>query len=74
MSCRRGDSNKYTKRMIHKKMFKSIGYSCFRRVHIKFLYNSKFDLTAKFLVTNSVVIMRVLCSKEFAPRRANSFL
>ena len=54
-------SNKYTKRMIHKKMFKSIQYSCFRRVHIKVLYNSKFDLTAKSLVTNSVVITRVHC-------------
>ena len=28
---------------------------------IKFLYNSKFDLTAKSLVTNTVVITRVLC-------------
>ena len=58
---RQGDSNKYTKRMIHKKLFKSIRYLRFRRVHIKFLYNSKFDLTAKSLVTNSVVITRVLC-------------
>ena len=55
------DSNKYTKQMIHKKRFKSIFYSCFRRIHIKFLYNSKFDLTAKSLVTNTVVITRVLC-------------
>ena len=31
--------------------------------HIKFLYNSKFDFTAKSLVTNTVVIMRVLCTK-----------
>ena len=31
-------------------------------VHIKFLYNSKFDLTAKSLITNSVVITRVLCT------------
>ena len=54
---RRGDSNKYTKCMIHKKKrFKSIRYSCFRRVHIKFLYNSKFNLTAKSLVTNSIII------------------
>ena len=61
-SPRRGDSNKYTKRMIHKKkLFKSIRYSCFRRVHIKFLYNSKFDLTAKSLLINTVVITRVLC-------------
>ena len=46
-SPRRGDSNKYTKRMIHKKLCKSIRYSCLRRIHIKFLYTSKFDLTAK---------------------------
>ena len=60
-SPQRGDSNKYTKRMIHKKLFKSIRYSCFRQVHIKVLYSSKFDLTAKSLVTNTVVITRVLC-------------
>ena len=47
----RGDSNKYTKRMSHKKLlFKSIRYSCLRAVHNKFLYNSKFDLTAISLV------------------------
>ena len=57
-SPRRGDSNKYTKRMIHKKLFKSIRYSCFRRVHIKFLYNSKFDFTAKSLVTGSAAAGR----------------
>ena len=44
-----------------KELSKNIRYSCFRRVHIKFLYNSKFDLTAKSLVTNTVVITRVLC-------------
>ena len=44
-----------------KGLFKSIRYSCFRRVQIKFLYNSKFDITAKPLVTNSIVITRVLC-------------
>ena len=33
-----------------------------RGVHIKILYNSKFDLTAKSLVTNTVVIRRVLCN------------
>ena len=43
-------------------MFKSIRYTYFRQVHGKFLYNSKFDLTAKSLVTNSVVIMRVHCN------------
>ena len=67
----RGNSNKYIKRMIHKKMFKSICYSCFRRVHIKFLYNSKFDLTVKFLVTNSVVITRVVCFR-FNPFRLDA--
>ena len=41
-----GDSNKYTKRKSHKKLFKSIRYSYFREVHIKFLYNSKFDFIA----------------------------
>ena len=28
---------------------------------IKFVYNSKFEFTAKSLVTNTVVIARVLC-------------
>ena len=46
-SPRRGDSNKYIKRVIKKNLFKSIHYSCFRRVHIKFFYNSKFDLRSK---------------------------
>ena len=45
-----------------KKMFKSIRYTCFRWVHIKFLYNSKFYFIAKCLVTNTVVITRVLCN------------
>ena len=63
-SPRRGDFNRYTKCMIHEKLFKSIRYSRLRRVHIKVLYNSKFDLTAKYLVTNSVVITRVLCSSK----------
>ena len=55
--------NKYTKRMICEKktLFKSTRYSCFRRIPIKFLYNSEFDFTAKPLVTNIVVITRVLC-------------
>ena len=60
-SPRQGHSNKYTKSMICKKLFKRIRYSCVRGVNIKFLYNSKFDFTAKSLVTNAVVIMRVLC-------------
>ena len=62
-SPRRGDSNKYTKRM------KNTRYSCLRRVHIKFLYNCKFDFTAKFLVTNTVVITRVLYTNERARPR-----
>ena len=53
----------YTERMIHKNcsFIITVRYSCFRQVHIKFLYNSKFDLTARSLVTNSVVITRVFC-------------
>ena len=47
--------------MICKKLFKRIRYSCFRRVHIKFLYTNKFDFTAKSLVTNAVVITSDLC-------------
>ena len=58
---RGGDSKKYTKRMIHKETVQSIRYSCLRRVNIKFLYNSKFDLTIQCLITNCVVITRVLC-------------
>ena len=54
-------SNKYTKCMIYKKTVKNIHYSCFRRVHIKFLYNIKFDFTAKSLLINTVAITRVLC-------------
>ena len=34
----------------------------YRRVHIKFLYNSKFWFTAKPLVIKTVVITRVLCT------------
>ena len=29
---------------------------------VKFLYNSKFDFTVKSLITNTVVITRVLCT------------
>ena len=62
-SPRKGDSYKYTKRMIYKRTVKNIRYSCFRRVHIKCLYNSKFDFIAKSLVhvTNTAVIKRVIC-------------
>ena len=63
--CFGGNSIKYTKCMICKKLFKRILYSCFRRVHIKFLYKSKLDFTAKSLVTNAVVIKRVLCTPLF---------
>ena len=58
----RGDSNKCTKRMIYKRTVQNVHYSCFRLVHIKFHYNSKFDFTAKSLVTNTVVKTRVLCN------------
>ena len=62
-SPRRGDSNKYTKRMIYKKKtVQKYCYLCFGRVHFKFLYNSKFDYTAKSLATNTVVITRFLCT------------
>ena len=61
VSPRRCDSYKYLKRMSHKNLFKSIRYSCFRRVHIKF-HKNKFDLTAKSLVTTTVFITRVLCT------------
>ena len=43
-------------------MFKCIRYSSFRRVPIKFLYNSEFECPVKPLVTNIVVITRVLCN------------
>ena len=62
-SPRRGDSNKYTKRMIHKKTVQKDPLLMLKMGPIKFLYNSKFDTTAKSLVTNSVVITRVLCTK-----------
>ena len=48
--------------MIYKRIFKSIRHSCFRRIHIKSHYNSKFAFTAKRLVINTVVITRVLCT------------
>ena len=47
--------------MVHNKKFKNIRYSCFRRVHIKLLYNSTFDSTVKSFVINTVVITKVLC-------------
>ena len=36
---------------------------------MKFLYNSEFDLTAKSLVTNSVVITRLLCNMDMTRER-----
>ena len=60
------NSNKYTKRMICKlETVEKKPFSCFTRVHIKFLYNSKFDFTAKTLVTNAAVNTRVLCIQHF---------
>ena len=49
--------------MIYKEQLKNIRYSCFRLVHINFLYNGKFDFMAKALLTNTVVITRALCNK-----------
>ena len=37
---------------------------------VKFLYNSKFDFTAKSLVTNSVIIRRVLCIRHLETETA----
>ena len=59
---RRGNANKYTNVWFINELFKYIRYSCFRRVYIKFLYNSKFDFPAKSLVTNPIDITKVLCS------------
>ena len=62
-SPRRGDSNEYTKRIIHNKKncSKVSNFHAFGGSISSFLYNSKFDLTANLLVTNSVVITRVHC-------------
>ena len=49
--------------LFKKKLFKSIPFSGFRRAPVKFLYNSKFDFTAKPLATNNAVITRVLCTQ-----------
>ena len=46
--------------MIFKKNFKSFCYLIFRRVHVKFRYNSKFNFIAKSLVTK-------LCSYNEGP-------
>ena len=61
-SPRRGDSNKYTKRMIHENNCSKV--SVIHALHGS-TYNSKFDFTAKSLVTNSVIITRALCIIEF---------
>ena len=59
-SPRRGDSNKYTKPMFHKKLLKKVSVFVLKTGPYQVLYNSKFDLTAKSLVTKTVVITRVL--------------
>ena len=65
-SPQRGDSNKYTKHMIHKKTFQKYPlFMLFNGSTSSFFYNS--NLTAKSLVTNSVFIARVLCSKLSEP-------
>ena len=52
-SPQRGDSNKHIKRMIHKKNCSKVSViHALKRIHTKFLYNSKFDLTSKSLITN----------------------
>ena len=51
-----GDSNKYTKRMIHEKNVQKYLLLLLKTGQHQLLYNSKFDLTAKSLVTNSVLI------------------
>ena len=56
-SPRGGVSNKYIKRMIHKKKYSKVSVSD----GLDGLHSSKFDFTAKSLVTNTVVIRRVLC-------------
>ena len=61
-SPRRGDSNKYTKRMIYKKMCSKVSVTDALDGSYQVAYNSKFDFTAKSLVTNAVVITRVLCN------------
>ena len=61
-SPRRGDSNKYTKRMFYKKSVQKYPLPMLQMGPIKVLYNCKFDFTAKYLVTNTVVIMRILCN------------
>ena len=45
-----------------KELLKNIRYSCFRRVHIRFLYKSEFDFTAKSMIINAVDVTRVLCT------------
>ena len=47
--------------MIHKKTVQKYPIYVLLTVHIKFLYNSKLDLTAKSLVSNTVVITRAHC-------------
>ena len=52
-------------------MFKSIRYSCF--FFLKFLNKTNFDCTAKYLVTNTVVITRVLCTMNSMNKGYHNF-
>ena len=67
-SPRRGDSNKNTNHLIYKRTVQKYPLL----VLIKFLYDSEFDFTAKSLVTNIVVITRVLCNKLYLTPIASS--
>ena len=68
-SPRRGDSNKYTEHMIYKRKCSKISvtdaldgsYHVSLQQQIRF-YSKIFGFTAKSLVTNTVVIRRVLCT------------
>ena len=62
-SPRRGDFNKYTKRLIYnrKKNCSKVSVTDALDWPYQVFYDSKFDFTEKSLVTNTVVIARVLC-------------
>ena len=49
--------------MIYKRKYSKVSVN--EVLDVKFLYSSKFDLTAKSLVTNSVAITRALCIKRY---------
>ena len=60
--------------MSHKNLFKSIhDYALDGSISSLCITTNKFDLTAKFLVTNSVVITRVHCSFWFATLNGKVF-